>query len=114
MYMFPFGKTARTTRTVSAGISGIGCGFRDIAGLLFCLLFLWKYNSLFILSKKRELPGFRHQHQCGDEPFSDIRNLVTLFLNAHLSAPISHAFSASTHGCAPPIVAKNLDNDRIA
>ena len=29
--------------------------------------------------------------------------IVALFLNAHLSAPISHALSASTHGCAPPI-----------
>lgn len=69
--MFPFGKTAHTTRMVSAGISGIGCGFRDIAGLLLCLFFLWKYNCLFILSIKWGHPGFRHQYHCEDEPIPD-------------------------------------------
>jgi len=45
--MFPLGKTARTTRTVSDGISGIACGFIDIVGLLLCIKY---YTCFFILS----------------------------------------------------------------
>jgi len=66
--MFPFGKTARTTRTVSAGISGIGWGFRDIADLLLCLLFRWKYNYLCILSKKRGFLDFATNIKVTESP----------------------------------------------
>jgi hypothetical protein len=58
------GKTARTTRTVSAGISGIGCGFIDIVGLLHCV---WGIQLSLYFIKKGAL-GFRHQYQRGEEP----------------------------------------------
>jgi hypothetical protein len=61
----PLGKAARTTRTVSAGISGIGWGF-NMAGLQ---LSSWERQT-HLYSTRYRLTGFRHQYHCEDEPIA--------------------------------------------
>lgn len=57
------GKTARTARTISGGISGIACGFKDIAGLLLCVC---SYKRPFIVSEKEGELDFATNTKVGE------------------------------------------------